>query len=536
MSEAAPTVIQQATKAPIELVKWAKKYWWAGPAIILILLGVGMAIKPAFTRWFTTTGSTTNGDKLPNAVRSVLRISGFLLPIGFILLGADYVQAACAAHGGIPCGASVGWLSHYWHELVALLSASGLAFGVHLAAPDVLDGFNENNGRSISYTPGSALNVSMFMKTKTKNATGGKNSKPLIAVNSTVAIDTTVSNLTSGNHPIQSQDLALMLSSLEITTPFHGPILDKLTGTGPNLDLVINFIGQGFGRWGDAPTLTIVVGTSPAASNDQVLTKYFTFPWAQRYLADPTLTAPWLATLDDATFSITVAESTALGAISTGAVTKGSSRIRLGTSYWKGQYWRQGLVPYWRVDAPSSNSDGLVFENFGGAGPTNTKKADKVHTLGLLSNLAGLKGNQTIDNITNIIAPDFGLEDVQNIDMLVGERLRAQWRGRIGNYDLSTGGNHVQGTPNVGMALNKLLFLLLKQASVDMQVEAMDEYTEKTKLAARLLLTAPLTTPHAFIVGSLRELDAATMTKQSLLSGGQIPNTYLQKRHHTGKA
>lgn len=530
-----PGVVEQVTKAPTLLIDAIKKYWLLGPLVAVLLIAVGFMLKPSFTRWTTSSGSSTPGDRLGNGLRSLLKISGFLLPVGFVLLGADYVQAACAAHGGIPCGAdAANWFSHYWHLLAALLSTSGVGFAIHMTAPDLLDGFNDMNGRVINYTPGAANVLSMYAKTANKNQTGGVNSKPLIAVNSMVTLDTTVENLSTGTNPIQSQDLARLLDSLEISTPFHGTILDKLTGTGPNLDLVINFIGQGFARAGDAPTLTIVVGTGGAA-NDQVVSKQFTFPWAQRYMEDPSITCPWLLTLDNANFSIGIAASTALGAVSTGAVTKNASRIRLGTSYWKSPVWRQGLIPYWRVDAPASNSDGLSFQNFGGAGPTGTKPLDRVHTLGLLSNLKGLKGNQTFDNITNIIAPDFGMDDVINIDMFVTERLRAQFRGRIGNYDYATGGNHVQGTANNGAAIDKLLFLLLLQPSVDTRSDSLPVYESKTTKTARLVMTTPLTTQHAFIVGAHRELSAKKMADQATMSAGKIPNTYAQARHYTGK-
>jgi hypothetical protein len=158
-----------------------------------------------------------------------------------------------------------------------------------------------------------------------------------------------------------------------------------------------------------------------------------------------------------------------------------------------------------------------------------------VHTLGLLSNLVGLKGNQTFDNITNIIAPDFEMDDLLNIDQYVTEQLRAQFRGRIGNYDYATGGNHVQGTPNNGAALDKLLFLLFVQPSVDTRLSALEEYKESTKKNVRLVMTSPLTTQHAFITGSLRELNAKKMLEQTTLSGGKIPNNYAQARHHSGK-
>jgi hypothetical protein len=515
-------------------VDFAKNNWLFAPFIALLLMGIGMAAKPWFTAKMSTKDSTGTvakpGDKLPEFLRGFLKISGFLAPVG-ILLGSDYAFAAaqCCAERiqdvGLQAGAGV--MHQVWGLLLTLLGTS-VAFGIaHLSAPDVLDAKSENNGESITYTPGSAQAVSMFMRTGTKHTSAS--GKPLVAVDTTIALDTTVEVDHEGGADVVDQDLARLLDYVQISSPFHGVILDKVTGTGPVLDLVINYIGQGFCRSGDAPLETI---TLPLASTkDVVITKYFTFPWAQRILMDPAMTTPWLGSLNNAEIKCGIAASTALAAVSTSARTKSASTLRVSTSYALSPIWRQAYLPYWRLDTPASGSDGLSFENFGGAGPACTKAVDIVHTIGQLSNLAGLPGNTTFEKVTRIVAPSFGLDDVANIDMLVKARLAAQFYGRIGDYDYANDGNHRQGTLNAGLALDKLLFLLLRQPSLEMHPRTMMVFDKDTRLPLRQTYSTPRTGADAFIIGGMRELSQASMVKQSAMSGGLMPASMTQGRH-----
>lgn len=533
-ASASPTVVEQVTKAPMAFIDFCKKYWFMGPIIVLVVMALGMALKPWFTSLMTThnaDGTATaagNGDKLPSILKSFLRISGFLVPVGFVLLGADYCYAACAGH--VPCAvqSSHGWLSQVW-GFVATLFSAGIVFGIsHLSAPDVLDGVTmPGQGKTLAYTPGAAQELSLYMQTSTKNKTAG--GQPLIGVDSIVAIDTTVEQVSTGSNPIVSQDLARLLDYLQISSLFHGTVLDKVTGTGPILENGIAFVGQGFSRWGDAPTVTITVPSSDP--NDQTITKFFTFPWAQRTLGDPSATCPWLLTLDNMRFQIGIAASTALAAVSTGANTKGASAVRLGTSYAISPLWRQNYLPYARLDTPASGEDGLIFQNFGGTGPAASKPIDMILGLAWLSSLAGLPGNLTFDTLTNIIGPDFGLDDVKAIDMLVLARRQAQAVGRIGSNDYANDGNYVQGTPNNGAALDKLLMLWLRQPSLDMVPNNLPKFTPDTKPKMRGVFSVPRTGPDAFLTLSLRELSAAKMAQQVTLSGGMMPAAYRTAKH-----
>lgn len=532
-------VVEQAKKAPMAFIDFCKKYWFMGPVIVLLIMGIGMALKPWFTKATTSAGSTTPGNRLPNVLRSFLKISGFAVPVGFFLFAGSAFAAVGGAHTSAVCCADQGWIAHAidslsssWQHLVSLLGLAGgggAMLGItFLSAPDVLDHKTELNGDSVAYTPGAAQPVAMYLRTATKNQTKGK--KPYIAIASTVAIDTTVEQVSTGTNPIQNQDLARLIDYLEISSPFYGPILDKVTATGPVLDLAIFFVANAFGRYGDAPIATITVPGS--GSSDVAVTKYFTFPWAQMILEDPAASAPWVGLLDKAKFNVGIAASTALAAVSTGANTKNASKVRSWTSYAISPHWRQTYLPYWRVDHPASGTNGITFKNFGEAGSPATNPVDIVHTIGMLSNLAGLPGNLTFDSILEIIGPDFGLDDVINIDGLVRERVNAQSFGRIGSYDFANGGNHVQGTAstNGGMALANLLFLLFRQPQLNMRVSSMLRLNSQSQLSVRLRTSSTRTGEDAFLVGGLRELTAGKMAEASQMSGGLMPATMAQAR------
>lgn len=535
MAESAPVeAAKQITKAPVALWDFVKKYWWAGPALLLGLVAVGMAIKPWFTRTMTSSTTAAPGDKLPTFLRTFLRISAFVAPFVLVTLSSDLVLAAtqCCADQLHVVASQGGFLDAVKEWIVGIGGGGGVMLGAtlgHLSAPDTLDGKTQDGGTNLAYVPGGADTKSMFLRTATKNRAQGGRGVGLYAVDTKIAIDTSIEQVPLGTNPIDDQDLARLVDYIEISTPFHGPILSSETGTGPILNHLIDFIGQGFSRAGDAPVETITV---PAVPTVTAVTKYFTMPWAQRWLSDPSDTTPWLLSLDNMRVDVRVASSTALAAVSALANTQGASRVRMWTSYNPDPVAKPRYLPYWRLDRPASGSDGLTFQTFGGAGPTATKKVDKVHTIGWLSNLKGLPGNLTFDTLTRIVAPSFGLDDVRNIDGLVLERLNSQTVGRVGDESYATGGNHAEGTiaNNGGAALNALLFLLLRQPALNMVPGLLMPMDSSKRLNLTVDLSVPRLGPDAFLVGSLRELNSDALQREFSASGGRTPMSYGQAK------
>jgi hypothetical protein len=508
------------TKPASALADLFRKYW----LFMLVLLALIIALVMRYRDSLTSKTSTA-----PGWLKSFLKVSGFLVPVGLVLLGAGEAMAAmtgaCAGH--VPCGTVEhvgGFFGQAWAWLLAL-GGAGVAFGITaFSAPDTLDMVTEGDGRSITYTPGVAFETGLYVKTASKNRTKG--GAPLVAIDNTVTIDTTVSQTYNGTSSLEEDDLARLLAYMEINSPLIGTVLNQTTGTGPILDLAINFLGQGFNRAGDCPTVSLTV-PAPSGETNTARTKYFTFPWAQRYLMDPAATCPWLRLLHSTHFKLGIAVNTALAAVSTAAHTEGAtSTIRGTTSYIPHAFWFQPLIPYWRLDTPASGSEGITFKNFGGAGPKSTVPIDYVHTLGMLSNLKGLPGNLLISTITGIIAESFGIDDVQHVDMLVKARLQAQVSGRTPDIGFGNGGNHVMGTTAAGtnkMSLDKLLFLLLRQPSLDMTLNHMLRYDSQVELPIRMTFSSTRTGADALLTGSLRSLSTQARQDFAKLPESKLP-------------
>jgi hypothetical protein len=496
-------------KAPAAFWDVAKKYWLAA----LIAIGIfGLLIM----RW--RVGLEQKISKTPKVLKSIARVGGFLVPFGLLLLGGE---ALAATGQGATCCAEPAAALSWWQAMLALL-AGPIAFGISMfSSPDILDGKTTNKGKSLSFTPSAAKqDFSMFIKCPNKRTTSSTPPAPLLAIDTTIALETTVNNLTTGTAAIEDDDLARLLDYLEIESPTIGTVLDQKTGTGPVLNLVIEFLAMGFNR-SVAPIASIAVGSGTTRS--VALTKYWTYPWCQRFLDDPSLSCPWLGIIDETELKMNWAVTSILGGVSTGSTYSGASTVRVGTSYISHTHWFQPWIAKYFVNAPTAGTDGLEFTGFGSALPQHTIHKDLVFAIGQLSNLKGLPGNMTINNILKIIAPAFGLDDVSNIDMLVSERLKAQISGRTPDMSFSNGGNHKIGTVADGMSLDDLLFLLLRQPSLNMDLRNMLLFDSKTKLEVREEMTSVPSTQHAFLLGSLRQLDIETQQSVKETSGGRMP-------------
>lgn len=494
-----------------------KKHWklsLAGAAVILVALLV---------RYRNDVTAKMTG--LPASLKTWLRIAGVTLPIGYVLLsGGDALAATCCA-ASMP-GAIGAWLAE--HGLTALAGIASLALGsiglgLIFGADDTLDLEDSQGGRIITYTPGAAAQEkSLFVNVHRKLDDRGR---PLIATAITIKVETTVTNPVpgAGVNSILEDDLARLLESVSIESPLLGTLLDKSTGRGPVLDLLITYLGLGFNNSGEKGVDAIAAGATGK------VTKYFTFPLATYFLADPLITGQYLGSLDKTEIKVRIAANTCLGApVSAGATVSGADSTISGVvSYVAHSHFFRPKMSYYRLETPSSGSDGLTFKNFGDKGPKASTQLDRVTTIGQVSNLKGLPGNTTIDNITRILAPSIGLDDVQNIDVFVMKRIAAQRTGMTGKTDYADGGNWAMGATAAlgGMALDKLLVLNLLQAGQGMRVQSGKLQVPGSEIKIREEFTAPRTNADAFMIHSVRDMDPTYVAAVSKLYGGAVPQT-----------
>jgi hypothetical protein len=499
----------------------AKSFWKtitehpiAAVATILVLLGILFR--------YRANGEAAVKAHAPSMLKSWLRVSAFLAPFGAAYLWAGDAAAAVAkccaaplahgtAHGGV-IAAIVG----------AILTAFGsLAVGMLFNAADTLDLQDENRGRTITYTPASATQEkALFLNVGKAFDSDGL---PLVATAIQFELTTTITQTDTGA-TLQPDDLSALVDYVIIESPLLGTILDKDVGTGPRLDLLISFLGDGFNNDGSQPIPALpLAGTGLTIAT--TVTKRFTFPFTTKFLKDPFLTAQFLRALNKTQITVGIAGTGCLSSVSSGATVGGTSTLKGVVKYVPHSHWFRPAFSFFRTDKPAGGTDGLVFRNFGTVGPKSTQQIDALTSIGQVSSLKKLGGNTTIDNITKIIGPELGLDDVQNIDQLVLSRLAAQREGFTGDANYAADGNFARGTAAAtgAIPLAGMYALWLKQPALHMDPRNAKVQPAGKEIAIREETSAPMTNNHVFLFHSLRQFSDDAVRMMSGLYGGKIP-------------
>jgi hypothetical protein len=502
-------VTANATKAPGEFWDLMKKYWVFAILAICALFVIAMAKKNTILGWFTSRGSSVAGDKLPAWLRKFLIGAAAIAVMGAAICPAEAFAAVCCATQAAPPETG-GILHTVWTYIAG--GAGIFAFGLtQFGAPDAIDLVETHGGPELAVADRLAAVTpkSLYAKTAT-HATKEINGRrwPLVATELTVEVKATVVQ-SAGGTTLEDDDLARLLAYLEIQSPYMGNLTEQKSCTGPILDLVTRFIGEAFERSGEAPVQSLTCPVSSTTSYTVV--KYFTKPMALKFLDKPLSTAPWLGLLHNTVFNMGLAADDCLASTSASATVSGTRYLRGSISYVAVPIWYYPLVPFDRVDYPASGSNGIEFRNFGSPGPNCTVPIDWVHTMGQLSSLKGLPGNITFEKVTKLLAPRFGLDNVTNIRHLVRNRLRAQFMGHIGGTDYANSGNYpVKTADGLGvMALDKLLFFLLQQPSLDMEIGNMLRMTSQDVMPFQYETSSDRTGTDAFYFGAVRAVSGA---------------------------
>lgn len=487
---------------------------------LIILAGVfilAMSQKDRIVGWFTSPGSTVRGDRLPAFLRKL--IAPVAVVVGVLLFSGDALAATCCAVTDYAPGPGL-WevVTNYWQYIVG--GGAPLVLGLTgLGSPDTLDCEEEHGGHGLAVAGplAATLPQSLYVKSAT-HSTWNDGKCPLVATDLTAEVACTITN--PGAVDLDDQDFARVLAYLEIVSPKLGNLTDQTSCTGPILDLVTSFLGNGFERAGDAPVLTVAAGGGPTA-----ITKYFTRPFALRFLDRPLSSAPWLGLLHNTRINFGLAADTCLAGISVGA-TVTLRTIRASVSYQPIPDWFYPWIGYDRVDAPASGSNGMVFKNFGAPGAVCTEKIDYVHTIGHLSSLKGLGGNLTFDTLTQLLAPRFGLDDIQIIPHLVKARIRAQYEGAINGVHYVSSGNYSSAAvdgPNMNVA--NLLFFFLQQPELGMGIRGMRRMDANQELPVQYVTSVPRVGADQFYFGSLRRIDQGFIKNFRDLPGNRMPSS-----------
>ena len=486
-------------------------------AVVTVLIFIGFLFR------YRANGEATAKAHAPAFLKTWLRVSAFLAPFGSAYLWAGDAAAAVLKCCAAPAASATGHAHGYFAAAFgAILTALGsLAVGMLFNSNDTLDLQDENRGRTITYTPTSGTQEkALFINVGKAFDNQGR---PLVASAIQFKLTTTITQTDTGA-TLQPDDLSALVDYAIIESPLLGTLLDKDAGTGPRLDLLVSFLGGGFNGDNSQPIAPLpLAGTGSTIVT--TVTKLFTFPLATKFLKDPYLTAQYLRALDKTQITVGIAGTGCLASVSSGATVGGVSKLEGVVTYTGHSHWFRPAFGFYRTDKPAGGTDGLVFRNFGTVGPKSTQQIDALTAIGQVSSNKKLGGNTTIDNITKIIGPELGLDDVHNIDELVLQRLIAQKRGFSGDANFAADGNFVRGTssPNGGVPLAGLYALWLMQPQQNMDPRNALVQPAGKEIAIREETASPMTNNHVFLFQSLRQFTDDAVRTMSGLYGGKIP-------------
>lgn len=408
-----------------------------------------------------------------------------------------------------------------WGTLWTILSAGagmGVMGMVAFPAPDVVEAKLANGNKTVIFTPGSSQSFDFFVDGSVNISPEGK---PLCATGQVIEVSTTVNNPSTGTASLKDDDLARLIQTVQMHGDPLGTILDNTVGTGPILKHLLEFVGLGFNRGPDAPVATITVPGS--ATTSATYTKRLEIPHSQAWHANPIASALWLGIIHQLKITVTLAASTALGAVSTGATSSGAgSTLRVVTPVVPNSNWHWPILAQWILETPEGGSNTVKLRKFGEANASGSNPVDYIHTIAYLSNKVGLPGNQGIDNIRSINSPKLGIYNMENVNQFALARLEAQRWGQS-PVGLAQNMNVVQDAVSDGNDLDVLKFLMLRQPGLDMRLDGTKPVKAGYELPIELTYNgATPSTNHAVVIGSLRFLSTAIGDKLASLPNSRL--------------
>ena len=503
----------EATEGLQAIGSTAKRHWvWM---LALAALAFVLVIR------YRNTLATKLGTFLPAAVKSFLGISGVFFVVGGLLslmqgdaMAATHCCAVPAGHGTLTA-------------ILSVLGGGGALATTMFSAPDVREAKLEAGSKvaAFSYsdpsvgTPAYDFYVDGTINTDAKG-------RPLVALDEVIEVATSI-EVASGGAAITDDDMSLVVQTVKIDEPnILGTILDDTVGTGPILKHVVEFIGHAFNRCADAPVANVSGGATTA------YTRYFTIPHAQRIQKDPMTSAIWLGILNKARVSVKLAPTAFMGSANAAASLTGASSLKVTTPFVAYDKWHWPVLSQYILEQPLGGTETVTLKLFGQKNAQGTDPTDYLFLVSVLSNLARLPGNQTLDNILQIDSEKLGIARLENVPALFKARLEAQVSGRSSAaYD---NGNFVADVVPTGMNIASAKFLNLRQPGLDMVMSNMRPVTAGFELPISFKFSSIPANRWAFVLGSLRLLSPQVASQLQKLSGGKLGATPMAVKPYAG--
>jgi len=209
---------------------------------------------------------------------------------------------------------------------------------------------------------------------------------------------------TSGGAIIRADQLYRLIESIKLSSDDLGVVYGHGDLTGPCLGLIAQMISNGY-----APPFPLRDDIAGTDGNTTIMVP-IDIPIGQRVFYKGHQTNVWNGHLkNNGLLEINMANATALDEVSDGATWEEPVTVRAEVIYSSEPEARPPVIWHWRLrDTPSGNTKHSIMDVCQGAGIKGATGAGKLAFLAFLSNLNGLPGNTTIDNLRRIYLRDRG--------------------------------------------------------------------------------------------------------------------------------
>jgi hypothetical protein len=215
-------------------------------------------------------------------------------------------------------------------------------------------------------------------------------------------IRTTVDQPASAGSIIRPDQLYRILSSFQLKSDDIGTLYQPGDMNGPALGLIAQVVSNGY-RFP-----THLRSDIPAADGDTNVVLVVDIPLAHMCFWKGHQTGIWNGFLKrGGELKVTLASSTALAAVSTGAATKATTDVRAELVYTSEPEARPPVFWHWRLRQTIANETKHTIRNLcQGQGITGSSGVGKIGFLAYLSDQNGLGGAGSVGNITRIYPKD----------------------------------------------------------------------------------------------------------------------------------
>jgi hypothetical protein len=501
MSNPVEGAIHTVTDAPKTVVGWAK----ARPFIFALLLFATVVVAIRYRAQVVKflVGLPAVGSFLGK----LLGVAGAFLLVTLASSDAHATSIGAELHGGpahlVGLGLGAGVVL-FFLAMRLVRQDAGPALSIFFPKEDVLDLRTPDGAFSVTLVPGAAEQPAQFKITGDKGSFGGAWLK---ATGITIHLSTTFDQAAAGGATVNWDELPRVMSGLEILHPLWGTMLTKETGSGAILKHLIEFTGSGFQYAGDDARAQI-----PSTDGDTTVDFYFTYPIAQRFMIRPTDQACWIGWLDQTLLNFNLAIATAIAAVSTGAVIKAPTTVKMGLDYVLDNDLEVPTLSFWQRYTHNAGSETIRVLGMGSNGPKATQNFERILGLYELFNVWGFGGTTTSDIITAVFLEQLGLSRVTNVDMFVRNFLKVLGGPRTPKGGAGANALHAMAgnpytmaaTPNNTLNASTLAYLALRAPGRQMEV------TKAPKFAGDLIITqtysaTPNSGQHIIVAHSIRE-------------------------------